>query len=327
LSKLPEAIQRQVDEAERLQKELYGQAEKAPDQTEQVVEQVEPKPEEPEAHEAEAKPVVPEAPAEDVAYWKQRFNTVQGILNSQVPRLNSDLKNANEQIEALKATVDSLQRAQAASVEQVQAERRLNDKDSETFGEDLVDLVKRGAQEAVSQVTKQFASREEQLLAQIKRLESQLGTVNQQVSETAQDRFTRALTEQVPNWQDVNTDQGFLQWLGEVDPISGFVRQAILDSAAERMDAARVSALFHAYLATKAPVKSKQQEKQQELQRQVAPNTSRAAANVSAGDRVWTASEYEHALDPRRVKELGSQKAQELYDEAERALAEGRVQF
>lgn len=66
-----------------------------------------------------------------------------------------------------------------------------------------------------------------------------------------------ALTEQIPNWQHINSDQKFITWLQDLDIYSGQTRNTMLQQAFENNDAARVLAFFKGYLneatATAAP--------------------------------------------------------------------------
>ncbi len=319
--KLPEAIQRQVEEADALEQQLYGQTEQVNDQQQADPEVVQNEPQAaPQEHkEPEAPPVndvEPVSKENDAAYWKQRFATVQGMLNSQSAQMTEQLRLANDRIQAL---TNDLERQRSA--EQTQA-TNVNDNDAETFGEDLVDAMRRQAKQAVAQEI-------DQMQAYIRQLEDKLGSVNKQVAVSAQDQFLNNLAKLVPDYESVNGEQAFLNWLGEVDPVYGVARQSALDSAANALDAQRVASVFNAYksLTRKQDQSVQKQQARQELERQTAPVAARSTAQPAAQGRVFSLAEYEAALDPRNVQRMGRAQAEALYAEAEAALAEGRVRY
>jgi hypothetical protein len=43
--------------------------------------------------------------------------------------------------------------------------------------------------------------------------------------------------------------------------------------------------------------------------------------------QIWTKNDYEHAYDPRVHRQVGPEKAAQMMAEADKAQAEGRVQF
>lgn len=329
MSNLPQALQRQLDEAEALEQQIYGQKEPAPeaDPTPEV-ESVEPEavaPSEPEAQEQ----VAPEAPTqpqptsreEDANYWKQRFATVQGMLNAQ----SGQFRDLQAQVQAL---TTELSEAKKTKVEPSKEEPLVTEKDVEAFGSDLINLQERVAKKAIAEAKEQFQDIINHQSEYIRQLESRLGNVDQQVAASAQDRFYTALGQQVPDWEAVNGDQRFLNWLSEVDSLTGVARQVYLDDAANRLDLARTAAIFQAFKATLPKVDAPQgQSRQAELQRQVAPSKGRGTSAPEFGKKVWTKEEYERAYDPRNIRSMGQAAADALEREADLAAQEGRVQW
>ena len=315
---LPEAIQRQVDEAEALEKELYGQEQDSnaepvtPVETAEVVETKEPElqTEVTPAPEIKAKP----GREDDVEYWKARANTLYGMNQQQAYELQQ-----------VKGQVQELSQEVMRSRTQEQAPTQTSkDTDAETFGEDLVEAMDRRAE----QMAKQLVAREVgQLQAYIQQLEGKLGVVDQHVADNVQDRFSNTLTKLVPDWESINVNQGFLNWLGEVDPVYGVPRQAALDSAAQNMDANRVASIFLEYnKLTGKQVQNQQREVvRKELERSVGPSTAPATTAPPQAGRIWTMAEFEAAQDPRNIYKMGRAAADALAADAELAYSEGRI--
>ena len=123
VSKFPEAIQRQIDEAEALEKQLYGQPEgdvtegSAEVVDQPVVEPVQTEQPAPEPQEPQQPPELKAKPGreEDVDYWRSRANALHGLNQQQaqeVQTLKQHLQNLASEVEHLKTA--STKQAEAA---------------------------------------------------------------------------------------------------------------------------------------------------------------------------------------------------------------------
>lgn len=318
---LPPAIQRQLDEAAAIEKQLFSTP--APEGNTETEAVADPAPAEPVAVET---PVVqPESVAQksEEDTYRRRYEVLQGKFDAEVPRLHAQLRDATARLEQAFDEIKTLRETKAS-----EPVATAPDTDAETFGEDLTAVIDRRATNMAKTMVKAEVA---PILDYVRKLEAQLGNVNEQVAETAQDRFLTNLRGIVPDYEAVNADQGFLNWLGDVDPVYGVPRQVALDAAANRLDAAQVANVFNAYkmLTGKQQKNQQQKDTRQELERQVAPNAPRgsSADAATATGKLWTAADYSRAFDPRTIRELGATKAAELMAEADRASAEGRVQW
>lgn len=200
----------------------------------------------PETAEANAPPVVNEPaaePARDAAFWEQKFRSLQGRFDSQIPELTARARAAEAQITSLNGLVAQLrmQQQQQQPTPQAQAAPPAGEiprEDIEAYGEELISSARRWARSEVQ--------------PEIQRLRDELGQLRSQTQSTqgqlAQDRVHQYLDEQLPNWRQVNTDPGFIAWLGGFDPFSGRPRQEMLGQAYSGGDAVRTAAFFRAYM-------------------------------------------------------------------------------
>ena len=195
---------------------------------------------------------VSQPPSED---WEHKYRTLQGVHNRHV----GDLK---QRIGQLEAHIEQLARQQAAAPATPQAPE-VNQQDAETFGPDLVDMVRRTAESMSGTTIRSLNDR-------IAQLEQQLAGQNAVVSKTADEVFYERLAQLVPDWEAVNQDEGFLNWLAEVDPMYGQPRQNALNSAGNARDVNRVAHVFNTYKGT-VPAKPQPAPRQQP---QVSPQTS-----------------------------------------------------
>ena len=257
---------------------------------------------------------------DDPDYLRSRANAIYGI-NQQ---LAIALEQAKTQIRSMGSELERLKAQRAPATQLVPAVPQIpgNDDDVDTFGADLVGVIERRAQAAAAKVA---AAKEAEFTAQIGQLQQQLGAFQPVMQATAEDTFFAKVAAGVPDYERINNDSAFLDWLGEVDPVFGMPRQTALDYMQEHMDAQGVIGVFNTWKrannrATSQPAAPVA--KTAELQRQVPPTTVRAGT-TSRGTRtpdatIWSAEDFKKALDPRN-------KDANLRNAAKQALNEGRV--
>lgn len=307
MTKLPSAVQRQVEDAERIERELYGDPQQPAAPAEPVIEP----PAEPAVPQGPAEPAV-QVPAQEVAEpvsenWQARFKTLQGKYNAEVPRLHEQLREAMSHIAEL--------RANAQQVEPQKPEQpSVSKEDEETFGSDLIDLVRRVVRVEVGQL----AAAMEREAAVIK---ENVGRVQEQVSETEYDRYLGKVTRLYPDWEKVNETDGWKQWLAQFDPILGATRQEGLNAAARALDVERTVAFFEAYAANLPKPQAVPAP-----QVQVVPRAQQATPTPArTNKRFYTQTEIAQMLDPRNLRRLSAERQREIEREIDEAVAEGRI--
>ncbi len=204
---------------------------------------------------AEAKDPAKDAPASDVTSkgndkqepqggWEHAFKSMKGRFE----RSQEANRALQDRVAGLEATIASMQ---AASKEPARhdpaaaAESLLTQKEVEDYGADFLGVVGKKAKEIVTPEVKALRDK-------VAELESRLGTVGQTVIKNARDEMKAQLKREVPNWEQVNVSQDFLEWLALPDAFSGAIRHNLLKDAWGRNDAARVLAFFKGFLATEA---------------------------------------------------------------------------
>lgn len=322
---LPKAVQQQLEEADRIVADINGEktgedsSETNPvdQQVDQVVETDPPPNDPPPDNTISQEAKQPEIPEEK---WAHKYHTLKGMYDAEVPRLHSQVREMQTQIQQLIADKAAVE---ATKVEQKQAvESLITEQDKEAFGPDLIDLIERATESKVSTLR----SREADLIAEIKELKGQLGSVSERQVISDKDRFLMGLGQQVSDWETLNVDQGFLGWLQQVDPVYGVPRQAALSNAYEALDVARVASIFKAYKQTlpqtPAPSRAKQ-----ELQRQVAPTRTRSTTTPADGvnERIFTNQDIEQFYTDWRRGFYDEQEAADMEKQIHAAIAEGRI--
>ena len=316
---LPRVIQDQVDQADAFVAQMTGQtapnAETAPEPDPNP--DVNPEqPQQPVSQENEPKPApVPEET------WERKYLTLKGMYDAEVPRLHSQMRELNQQVQTLIAEA-AVAKAQQPRQEAAPAKTLITEQDKEAFGSDLLDLIDRATEQKLAG----NRDLEAQLRAEINELKGKLGNVTERQVVSDKDRYEVALSAQVPDWEAMNIDQGFLTWLAEVDPVYGMPRQYALTNAYESLDANRTATIFKQYKATLAP--APRQQANRELQRQVAPtrsHTSPAPTTSTADKRVYTTSDIDSFYTEWRRGMIDEAEAVQIERDIHAAINEGRI--
>ena len=313
---LPKAIQKQVDDADAFVAQMTGQTDNTetdPNLAPNPAAAPEP-PQLPISQEPEPKPTIPEET------WDRKYLTLKGMYDAEVPRLHAQMREMNGQVQQLIAE-NAAARVQQTVTQPSTAKTLITEQDKEAFGSDLLDLIDRASEQKVAE----FRNQNAQLMAKIEELKGNLGNVTERQVVSDKDQFLAKLSAQVPNWETLNVDQGFLAWLAEVDPVYGLPRQVALTNAYESFDANRTAIIFNQYQGKVAPT---QQKPSQQLQSQVAPTRSRAspAPTTSAGDKpTWSQDQIANFYNEWIKGHLDQAEAERIEKDINAAYAEGRI--
>lgn len=315
---LPRQVEAQLRELEALEKQLAEGQNPAPaDPDPQPAEP----PQDPQPQPAEPKPVEPTpTPTEPVVAeetWQQKYKTLKGMYDAEVPRLHADLRE-------LKGQVDSLRKASETKpvepAKPVAATKLVTDADVEAFGQDLIEVQRKVAREVASE----FRGELDAMRAENEKLREQLTSTGTQVSEAS---FEQRLYRMVPDFEAVNADPKWIAWLNEVDPLLRAPRSSVAQQAFNRGDAEGVAHYVAMFKQTVAPVEQKA-DKTEELERQLQPNRGATSAPpTSQKGKVYTNADIEKMF--RKAADLGTKgqtdAAKKLEAEIDAAFMEGRV--
>lgn len=323
----PAQLEQQMERVKQIQAELSD------DGTEPVTPDV-PDPQAPQ------EPVPPQSVVQEPATiskeeydrLEQKYRTLQGMHNADAARFRSELAAANNAYHSLEQRLVEVERAAQTPVTPA---TYVTAQDEEEYGETL-DMVRRAAKEEAEKI---FRGSETAYLARIAQLEAEVSRVNNTVVPVVQDlsrsqveqakaEFWGAISTQVPNWQTINNDQAFKDWLLETDEITGATRQQFLAQAQSELNASRVIKFFKEWERTAAggPTPAPRNS-QAELEKYVAPGTSRATVPVDSTKKQWTREEiskfYQDSMMGKYANRLDEKKR--IEKDIFAAQAEGRV--
>jgi hypothetical protein len=320
-TRVPEAVQRQAEQMEALDREMAGQADPPPQETPEAP---------PPTPEPPATP--PPAPAPAGEDWQHKFQTLQGKYNAEVPGLRNQIAELTRKVEDLTAKPPATPEPAAAAPPP--ATKLITDEDTETYGADLIDLIRRVAVEndagERARLQGEIADLRKQMAAQA----TQVETVAGNVADERRALYFTELAKLCPTYEETDGRQDFKDWLLQLDDFSGLVRNDILQAAYGRYDADRTAKVFNQFLGATPPVPVPVIDPPppppgSDLAEQVSPGQARAASvqTPDDGKKVWTAFEMDAFYkDFARGDYRGRMdEARRIDAEIDRALAEGRV--
>ncbi len=326
---LPKQVQAQLAELEELEKTL--EAQKKP----KLVKDEEVKPDEeqldteaevteepvaatPEPEEAESADTSPTDVADE---FEQKYKTLRGKYDAEVPRLHQQVRDLNGKLDELAKSMEAKPEPPTKSKEKVSY---VTDADRAEFGEELIDVQRRVAQE----VSQEYTERMEQQDAVIQKLQEQLAKTGNDVGEMS---FTQRLHSVVPDFAEIDNDERWVAWLNEHDPM---LRGPRRDQAAAAFQAGDAEAVLHYVNLFKEsisePETAPRQQRQTELEKQVAPNRSANSVRTQSANqnsKIYSPKEVDNAWT--KVRALNTKgkyaDAEKLEAELTAAYMEGRV--
>lgn len=324
---LPQTIERQAAEAEQLQKDIYE--DQAPASTEEQPASTDESTETPVVTADVVELLPPAEPAtreEDTAYWKKRFETVQGKLDAEMPRLFEQLRNQGETIKQLSTQLQTKEQQEAPSP--AATETLVTQTDIDAFGDDLIDAMRRTAREEVGKVIAVERAALEQRFGAV---ETQVGEVGQQVVKTAVDTFWGDVAKLVPDWPVVDKNPAWISWLDTSPEYAETSYRELAAQAIQKGSPQKIAKLVDTWKkeTEQAPppeIPPVDTSRSSELERQVAPSTV-TGTTLPVSRKTYTRQDYETLYDVRNVARYGEKKAAEMIAEADLAVAENRVRW
>lgn len=324
---LPKQVQDQLKELEKIEQQL-AQGQNTPPAADPQPAVDDPKPAEPPVDPttkpADSKPAEPTpTPTEPVVAeetWQQKYKTLKGMYDAEVPRLHAELRE-------LKATVESLRKAAetkpAEPAKPAEPTKLVTDADVEAFGQDLIEVQRKVARE----VAAEFRAELDALKAENADLRQQVGATTTRGAEVS---FEMRLHRLVPDFEAVNTDPKWIAWLNEIDPMLRGPRKLAAQDAFAAGDAEGVAHYVKLFKETLAPAAVEPtNQKAEELERQIQPtrNSAASAQVPSPKGRIYTNADvnkmFQQAINLSNRGQFDE--AKRLEAEIDAAYMEGRV--
>lgn len=331
---VPRQVQQAADEAEQQLKQIFQEGQPPPEQGDGAPAGEAP-PDLQFQPQSETPPVGEQPPEPEESGWEQKYKTLQGMYNKEVPVLRRQLQQMEADMEAMRRLMAQMHASQQVpqsapqSAPPTPAQRRVKEADVKDYGEDFIDVVQRASLDAVDP----YVAKLEAKLAQF---EQMMGGMAQQTQLTVRQQLFEKLTQAVPSWEEINRSGEFISWLDQADPYAGVRRQDLLSQAFEHNDIARVVAFFKGFLRDTGAASEPEQRTptpaaagRADLRTMVSPGTARSSTTTpsKSTERIWSqrdiATFYSDVMNGKYRDNAA--KKEQIEREIFAAVNEGRV--
>ena len=326
MTTLPKQVQKQSEAVQELYKELNS--EQAQDESADVKE---------DADSVEEQAVQSE-PQEQVAAEnqenetvEQRYKTLQGMYNAEVPRLHAEKRDMANRVSQLEQLLAGMQQPKTEPVPKAEAPKLITDADVEEYG-DSIEVMRRVSKEETSAAEQKLKQLEKQIEALQTNVLPRVEQVAANQVKTSEQAFWSELSTTVPDWRDMNDNQDFQNWLLEIDPLTGISRQTYLEDAQRNLDVGRVTNFFNAWKGNNGSESNAQPNRKaqssNELKKQVSPGKGKSSGKPqSNSNKTYSPDDIKSFFDD--VRKGNYRNKEEERDRIERAIfaaqREGRI--
>lgn len=268
----------------------------------------------------------PSALERDYRELEHKYNTLQGMFNRQ----GVDVATLRQQVEQLLTRAAAPAPAPAAPT----INGKITKQDREEYGEPLIDLIRRGAQDALGVLIQTMNARLDRLEKGLSETTTVAKTAVKTAAESAEEKFYSKLAEIHPDWEKVNVAQDWLTWLTQPDSMSGVRRDNLLQDAHRNLDVVRVAAIFTAFKketgkSDTASGGAKSDAGRIDPKTLVAPSSSASPQPVPNAARpkgkIWTQAEMSQVYDDFAKGRIQAPEFREKEADIMAAVTEGRV--
>ncbi len=171
--------------------------------------------------------------------WQHKFLSMQGRWRSSqnmVGQLQEQITQIGDELIRTQASIGTRPPPPPQTpMSQLNDHKKLiTDEDRSAYGEELIDLARRSAQDALG--------------PEIAALRNQNDLLKRQVTSSGQKDITATLARDIPNWVSINRSPEFKHWLRLPNIYTGRVRQQMLNEAYQAADAPKVLQFFRDFL-------------------------------------------------------------------------------
>jgi len=256
--------------------------------------------------------------------WKKRYVNLKQFHDSsrqqdrkRISELLSENTKLQREVIALKSEVQRLSLAKPTSVADLASSEELA-----VLGEEGVSSIDKLTKKAIESATAPLraevdAMRQKQLLVQQNESEA--------LAQESQDVFLSRLAELVPDYDEIDLDPKFGEYLKQPDPASGRLRHDLFKQAEINGDVARVAYFFTKFKESSNPARAKLEQKVTPVGSQGSPYET---STPNSGEvELMKMSDYSHFMnDLTKGKYAGKQQlADQIEARFDLAIKEGRL--
>lgn len=235
--------------------------------------------------------------------WKKRYSTYKASTDNTIAELRRESASMMDKLSNALTRIDGLTEAIASKTSRSDMfEGVITQEDTDSIGEEAVDILKRTTIQATENATAP-------LKEEIKRLkkaeaDNLANRAKTEREKAYNEQFLKPLAKLVPDYQDLDLDQGFMTYLEDVDPSTGQLRKTLFSKAEASMDAKRTADFFIEY-------KNSKNSKQSILEQKVTPVANSAGSANDIQDQVQDSFTMDEVSEYYRDHEKGKYRGKE----------------
>jgi len=270
-------------------------------------------------------PAAPAAGDDDLAKLQSRFDVLEGKYNTEIARLSTALQTSQNIIEQQEALIKNIQAGGGAANEpaaEATTFKKLNPDDYSSYGSEM---------EQMAATVNNLIAENQRLVTQIKtggsapgtqgeneriaKVEQTVKNLSGTVQMSAKQSYYAALDSAIvdsnnrPDWERINHDPKFAEWLAQDEPLTGIPRKAILLKANKDQNAERVISIFSEF--------------KRSLQGGQMPNTSNSESGLASQAQPGTAAAAGDEID--NAQNTQGLVTTEMFLKAKNDYVQGRI--
>jgi len=264
--------------------------------------------------------------------WKAKYDTLRGKYDAEIPRLRAQITQYVAEIDQLKsvlqsraATPDTVRQPGVATPDTGRQPGDGNGKDPTASFDP--DSLKDYGEEFVQQgrIVKDLMAKLDRVISENAQLKGAVSQVESSQKASTYQQFRAQLAARVPEVEVLNSDPNFLQYLGQIHPITGQPLIESLRSAEKSLDVERAVYFFDEYKKslgspTKAPPVTPRKPP-------LSPAQGKTATELPPQGKLWTRAEIKqfYADKMRGVYTGRDQEADKIERDIFAAQGQGRI--
>lgn len=182
----------------------------------------------------------------DPSYWKQRFSVTEGILRRERTDRATERDSLYQRVAKAEDDLRTLQATAQPADDQVDITQFYTPAQIEQYGEEQCRVMAATALKAARQTAQASID------AAVRPLQDRQERQHADSAAAARQGFEDALTEQLPNWREIDLDARWRAWLAEEDE-NEVVRQTVLGVYMQKGNAVGAARMMKKWMALVAP--------------------------------------------------------------------------
>jgi hypothetical protein len=275
------------EEEKELDKLVYGEEETPT-----------PPQEEPEVK-VEEQPEVDQKPKKPRPSWKKRYTNYKATTDNTIFELRKELAAWKSQVASKDSLVEDLQK-ELSKLKQKLTEKTdpfegvITKEDEDLIGPEAVEIIKKAVKSRPNNDDSKYQKLQEEIDNLKREKREQLKRESEAVEKDSLVNLKKKLTTIVPDWESIDLEDGFKDFINDADPASGLPRSKFFLSAISTFDVERVASFYNAYKALKP------KSKEEILESKVTPAGGGSEENdqkVDESKKVYSIQDYNRFMD------------------------------